>query len=105
MATGVSHGLDLACRHLASPGDHILVEQPTYFLAGSILKQAGLKPVGSCWLNEKDVANPVHVPVDFCICHSLKVLHVPVMQCIPRVRNLPGHKGEATDRSGCGRTD
>lgn len=45
LCAGVSHGLDLACRHLASPGDHILVEQPTYFLAGSILKQAGLQPV------------------------------------------------------------
>jgi hypothetical protein len=42
---GVSHGLDLACRHLSSPGDHIIVEQPTYFLAGSILKQSGLQPV------------------------------------------------------------
>lgn len=42
---GVSHGLDLACRQLGSPGDQILVESPTYFLAGSILKQAGLQPV------------------------------------------------------------
>lgn len=42
---GVSHGLDLACRHLSSPGDHIIVEQPTYFLAGSILKQSGLQSV------------------------------------------------------------
>jgi hypothetical protein len=44
---GVSHGLDLACRHLSSPGDHIIVEQPTYFLAGSILRQSGLQPVSS----------------------------------------------------------
>lgn len=45
--TGVSHGLDLACRHLGAVGGHILVEQPTYFLAGNILKQAGLTPVRS----------------------------------------------------------
>lgn len=44
-AAGVSHGLDLACRQLGCPGDQILVEQPTYFLAGSILRQAGLQPV------------------------------------------------------------
>lgn len=45
-AAGVSHGLDLACRQLGCPGDQILVEQPTYFLAGSILRQAGLQLVG-----------------------------------------------------------
>lgn len=54
-AAGVSHGLDLACRQLGCPGDQILVEQPTYFLAGSILRQAGLQPVSllvSCGLLE-----------------------------------------------------
>lgn len=42
---GVSHGIDLAVRHLARPGDQVLVEQPTYFLAGDILRQAGVKVV------------------------------------------------------------
>lgn len=45
ITAGVSHGLDLACRQLAAPGDEVLVEAPTYFLAGRILQQAGLKPV------------------------------------------------------------
>eukprot|EP00879_Flechtneria_rotunda_P016165 GHRR01016909.1.p1 GENE.GHRR01016909.1~~GHRR01016909.1.p1 ORF type:complete len:499 (+),score=158.17 GHRR01016909.1:358-1854(+) len=45
ITAGVSHGLDMACRHLARPGDVVLVEAPTYFLAGSILRQAGLKLV------------------------------------------------------------
>ncbi|KAF8067364.1 aromatic-amino-acid aminotransferase 1 [Scenedesmus sp. PABB004] len=50
VTAGVSHGLDLAARQLASPGDVVLVEQPTYFLAGAILRQAGLQlvPVPTC---------------------------------------------------------
>ncbi|WIA33240.1 hypothetical protein OEZ86_006382 [Tetradesmus obliquus] len=50
ITAGVSHGLDLACRLLASPGDAVLVEAPTYFLAGDILRQAGLTlvPVPTC---------------------------------------------------------
>ncbi|GAX76082.1 hypothetical protein CEUSTIGMA_g3525.t1 [Chlamydomonas eustigma] len=35
---GVSHGLDLVCGCLAKPGDIILVEQPTYFLAKRIFE-------------------------------------------------------------------
>jgi histidinol-phosphate/aromatic aminotransferase/cobyric acid decarboxylase-like protein len=61
-AAGVSHGLDLACRQLGCPGDQILVEQPTYFLAGSILRQAGLQPV-SVWprcldLKDRNLCTP-----------------------------------------------
>lgn len=36
---GVSHGIDLCCRQLASPGDVILVERPTYFLLQPIIDQ------------------------------------------------------------------
>jgi hypothetical protein len=39
MPAGVSHGLDLVCRHLAAPGDTLLLEQPTYFLAQTIFNQ------------------------------------------------------------------
>ena len=39
--TGVSHGIDLACRKLASPGDVIAVERPTYFLLQGIVDQVG----------------------------------------------------------------
>lgn len=45
VTAGVSHGLDLAVRHLARPGDAVLVEAPTYFLAGAIIRQASLQPV------------------------------------------------------------
>ncbi len=37
---GVSQALDLACHMLASPGDTILVEAPTYFLAKGIFESA-----------------------------------------------------------------
>eukprot|EP00775_Hariotina_reticulata_P011823 gene11823-11967_t len=48
ITAGVSHGLDMCCRLLAQPGDVVLVEQPTYFLAGAILKQARLQPLFCC---------------------------------------------------------
>jgi hypothetical protein len=49
ITAGVSHGLDLVCRHLARPGEAILVEQPTYFLAGTILRGAGLVSWAGSW--------------------------------------------------------
>lgn len=45
VTAGVSHGIDLCCRRLASPGDAILVERPTYFLLAPILEQNGLRAV------------------------------------------------------------
>lgn len=42
----MSHGLDLACRRLSSPGDVILIEQPTYYLVQGIFDQCGLRTVG-----------------------------------------------------------
>jgi len=44
-SAGVSHGLDLACRHLGRPGQTVLVECPTYFLAGPIFEQNGLNVI------------------------------------------------------------
>lgn len=40
---GVSHGLELCAAALTRPGDEILVEAPTYFLAAAIFRDHGLK--------------------------------------------------------------
>lgn len=43
---GNSQGLDLVCTMLASPGDVVIVEEPTYFLARGIFTDHGLTAVG-----------------------------------------------------------
>jgi DNA-binding transcriptional MocR family regulator len=45
VTNGVSQGLDLVCSVLSSPGQKVLVEEPTYFLAGQILRDHGLEIV------------------------------------------------------------
>lgn len=37
---GNSHGITLAIKHLTRPGDLVIVEDPTYFLVGQILRDA-----------------------------------------------------------------
>lgn len=46
ITAGCSHALDLIARTLAQPGDTVLVEDPTYFLAPAIFRDAGLQVVG-----------------------------------------------------------
>jgi 2-aminoadipate transaminase len=43
MTHGVSHGLDMLCVAQAKPGDVVLVERPTYFLAAGIFRTHGLE--------------------------------------------------------------
>jgi thiaminase/transcriptional activator TenA len=40
---GVSHGLDILCTTQTTPGDTVLVERPTYFLADDIFRSHGLQ--------------------------------------------------------------
>ena len=42
VTNGVSHGIDLACAMLTEPGDDVVVELPTYFLAAQIFVDHGL---------------------------------------------------------------
>ena len=46
ITNGVSHGIDLACAQLTQPGDVVVVELPTYFLAADVFKDNGLRVVG-----------------------------------------------------------
>lgn len=45
VTNAVSHGLDLVCSVLTQPGDAIMVEVPTYFLALGIFRSRGLEVV------------------------------------------------------------
>lgn len=46
IGAGVSYCLELACSVFTKPGDIILTEDPTYFLACKIFESNGLKPIG-----------------------------------------------------------
>ena len=43
---GVSHGIELACGALTSPGDSVWMESPSYFLAHKIFLDHGLRVEG-----------------------------------------------------------
>jgi len=45
VTNGVSHGLELICSVLSKPGDAVLVEAPSYFLAVGIFESHGLEVV------------------------------------------------------------
>ena len=46
VTSGASQGLDLVCTQLTRPGDTVLVEEPTYFLAHQVFADHGLNVVG-----------------------------------------------------------
>ena len=46
VTAGASQALDLVCTRFTKPGDTILVEEPTYFLALEVFRDHGLKVVG-----------------------------------------------------------
>jgi 2-aminoadipate transaminase len=46
ITTGVSQGVQLVARALTTPGDIILVENPTYYLIASIFESLGLRVIG-----------------------------------------------------------
>lgn len=45
LTNGVSHGLDLACGVLSQPGEAVLIEAPSYYLAVGIFRSRGLEVV------------------------------------------------------------
>ena len=46
LVAGASHGLDVACASLTNPGDVVVVETPSYFLAADVFADRGLRVVG-----------------------------------------------------------
>jgi len=46
LVAGASHGLDVACAALTKPGDVVVVETPSYFLAADVFADRGLRVVG-----------------------------------------------------------
>ena len=61
LVAGASHGLDVACAALTKPGDVVVVETPSYFLAADVFADRGLRVVGvaGAGLNDETDATDV----------------------------------------------
>lgn len=82
ITAGATHGLDLACTYLASPGDTILVEEPSYFLALRIFRDRHLNMVPISIDSEGPVIDDVEA--------ALKSVHPVFFYTIPTFHNPAG---------------
>ena len=58
LVAGASHGLDVACAALTKPGDVVVVETPSYFLAADVFADRGLRVVGVAGAGLKKTSAP-----------------------------------------------
>ena len=82
ITAGATHGLDLACTYFASPGDTILVEEPSYFLALRIFRDRHLNMVPISIDSEGPVIDDVEA--------ALKSVHPVFFYTIPTFHNPAG---------------
>ena len=86
---GVSHGIELVCRALTSPGDVVLMEQPSYFLARGILDSHHLRVLGApC---DDDGVDPVRLEARLTAGELPvpKLLYLVPQHSNPRGTSLP----------------
>lgn len=82
VSAGISQALDLVCTRFTRPGDTILVEEPTYFLALDIFRDHGLTVVG--------------IPIDAdgmridALRHALSQHRAALLYTIPSFQNPSG---------------
>ena len=82
ITAGATHGLDMACTYFASPGDTILVEEPSYFLALRIFRDRHLNMVPISIDSEGPVIDDVEA--------ALKSVHPAFFYTIPTFHNPAG---------------
>ena len=90
---GVSHGIDLCASRLASPGDSVIVESATYFLAAQIFRDHGLNVI-SLPFNESG----------FCVADVEEAVRGSDSRCrllylCPSAGNPSGRTVSASDRA------
>lgn len=100
---GVSHGLDILCTTQTEPGDVVLVERPTYFLADAVFKSHGLivrslpmkkkRVDGTMPTGEVDVAALTNGLRDGSIHPIPRMIYI-----IPTHQNPTGHTMPVEDR-------
>lgn len=83
ITSGISSGLDLLCTLFTKPGDTILVEEPSYFLALKIFADHGLR-VASIRTDESGLV------IDDLI-RALNESHPKFLYIIPTFQNPSGH--------------
>ncbi len=82
VTNGASQGLDLICTLFTRPGDTVLVEEPTYFLALRIFADHGLRVVG---------IPTAHNGLDLDALEAILARHRPVLlYTIPTFQNPSG---------------
>jgi DNA-binding transcriptional MocR family regulator len=90
LTAGNSQALDFACERFTKPGDTVIVEEPTYFLAFQIFRDHGLKVV------------PVAMDQDGLVIEALEqVLHAvkpALLYTIPSFSNPGGQSLSASRR-------
>jgi len=97
---GNSHAISLAVQALTTPGDNVIVEEPTYYLSGSILNQSHVKIHGCPATSGLDMVqfefmartlkpslvyvNPIHHnPTGSCLSTSAREVLLRLSQEVP----------------------
>jgi len=97
---GVSHGLDLLCAARTRPGDVVLVERPSYFLAAGIFRARGLR-LGSLPMTRRGGAGgALRVDVE-ALERGLRDGRMPVprlVYLVPTHQNPTGYTMPVRDR-------
>jgi len=89
VTNGASQAIDLICTLFARPGDAILVEEPTYFLARKIFADHGLKPVALRTDSEGLVVDAVGEALDRtrpAFLYTISAYHNPTSACLSAAR-------------------
>lgn len=89
VTNGASQAIDMVCTLFSRPGDAILVEEPTYFLARKIFADHGLNPVALPMDDEGLVVEGVQDAMDRvrpAFLYTIPTYHNPTSRCLSAPR-------------------
>ncbi len=89
VTNGASQAIDLVCTLFSRPGDAILVEEPTYFLARKIFADHGLNPVALPMDEDGLVVEGVQDALDRvrpAFLYTIPTYHNPTSRCLSAER-------------------
>ena len=89
VTNGASQAIDFICTLFSRPGDAILVEEPTYFLARKIFADHGLKPVALPTDGEGLVVDAVREALAHtrpAFLYTIPTYHNPTSTCLSAAR-------------------
>jgi DNA-binding transcriptional MocR family regulator len=89
VTNGASQAIDLVCTLFSRPGDSILVEEPTYFLARKIFADHALNPVALPMDDHGLVIEAVQEALDHvrpAFLYTIPTYHNPTSRCLSAAR-------------------